>query len=81
MKNKKGFYRYIGRKTEANESVPSLINQKGELATVDMEKADICWKHGLLSSRQSRLLECIKDNFLTQEIDSCTWGGAMLWTC
>lgn len=36
--NKKGFYRYIGRKTQANESVPSLINQKGELATEGMKK-------------------------------------------
>jgi len=35
----KGFYRYIGQKTWAKVSVPPLKNEKGELATADMEKA------------------------------------------
>ena len=33
--NKKGFYRYIGRRRQAKESVPSLINETGELASSD----------------------------------------------
>jgi len=35
--NKEGFFRYIGQKRQARESVPSLINEKGELASTDME--------------------------------------------
>ncbi|GAB0178027.1 hypothetical protein GRJ2_000268000 [Grus japonensis] len=39
---------------------------------------DICWKSSTASCKQSRrLLECIKDNFLSQVIDSLT-GGEML---
>jgi len=30
--NKKGFYRYIGQKRQAKESIPPLVNEKGELA-------------------------------------------------
>ena len=37
--NKKGFYRYIGRKRQGKESV--LINEEGELASSDMEKAEV----------------------------------------
>ncbi|KFZ66869.1 hypothetical protein N338_11098, partial [Podiceps cristatus] len=33
--NKKGFYRYIGQKRQAKESVPPLVNEKGELAVTD----------------------------------------------
>lgn len=40
VKIKKGFYRYIGQKRQAKESIPPLINEKGELATADMEKAE-----------------------------------------
>jgi len=29
--NKNGFYRYIGRRSQAKESVPPLINEDGEL--------------------------------------------------
>lgn len=39
--NKKGFYRYIGRRRQAKESVPPLINETGELASSDMEKAEV----------------------------------------
>ncbi|GAB0209484.1 hypothetical protein GRJ2_003414100 [Grus japonensis] len=40
---------------------------------------DISWKSSMASCRQSRrLLECIKDNFLTQVIDSPTRGDAIL---
>lgn len=38
--NKKGFYRYAGQKREAKESARLLINEKGELITTDMEKAE-----------------------------------------
>ena len=39
--NKKGFYRYIGRRRQAKESVPSLIKSNGELASSDIEKAEV----------------------------------------
>ncbi|KFV09259.1 hypothetical protein N339_03103, partial [Pterocles gutturalis] len=42
--NKKGFYRYIGRRRQSKESVPPLINEKGELASSDMEKAEVLSK-------------------------------------
>ena len=38
--NKKGFYRYIGRKRQAKESVPPLKGS-GELASSDIEKAEV----------------------------------------
>jgi len=38
--NWKGFYRYIAQKRKAKESVPSLMDEKGELAMRDMEKAE-----------------------------------------
>ena len=41
VKNKKGFYRYIDQKRQAKESVLTLINEKGELATTDMESAEV----------------------------------------
>ena len=42
MKNsKKGFCRYIGRRRQAKESVSPLINETGELASSDMEKAEV----------------------------------------
>ena len=39
--NKKGFYRYIGRRRQAKESVPHLIKGSGELASSDTEKAEV----------------------------------------
>ena len=39
--NKKGFYRYIGRRRQAKESVPPLMKGNGELASSDIEKAEV----------------------------------------
>ena len=39
--NKKGFYRYISRRRQIKEGVPPLINEDGELASSDMEKAEV----------------------------------------
>ena len=42
VKNKKkGFYRYVGQKRQAKESIPSLAIGKGEVATTDMKKAEV----------------------------------------
>lgn len=38
---KKGSCRYIGQKRKAKESVVHLLNEKGELATMDIEKAEV----------------------------------------
>ena len=39
IKNRKGFYRYIGQKRQAEESIPPMLNE--ELATTDMEKVEV----------------------------------------
>ena len=39
--SKKGSFRYIAVKRKASKSTPHLINQKGELDTTDMEKAEV----------------------------------------
>ena len=36
--NKKGFYRYIGKKRQAKESVPPVMKGNGELASSDIKK-------------------------------------------
>ena len=38
---RKGFYRYIGQIRKAKESVLPLVDEKGELVTTDMEKAEV----------------------------------------
>ena len=42
VKNKKkGLYRYRDQKRQAKESIPPLLNEKGELATTDTDKAEV----------------------------------------
>ena len=38
--NRKRFYRYMAQKRKAKESVPPLMDEKGELVMTDMEKAE-----------------------------------------
>ena len=38
VKNNKEFYRYIGQKRQAKDSIPCLINEKGKGVTTDVEK-------------------------------------------
>ena len=38
--NMKGFYGYTCQQSQTKESVPSLINEKGKLATTGTEKAE-----------------------------------------
>lgn len=40
-RNKKCFYRYTGRRRQTKESVPPLISEDGELASSDMEEAEV----------------------------------------
>ena len=37
----KTFYRYIGQNRQAKMSVPPLVNGKGELASMDAERAEV----------------------------------------
>ena len=39
--NKKVFFRYTEQERQAKESVPPLINQKGELTSSNMEEAEV----------------------------------------
>ena len=41
VKDNKGFYRSIGRKRQAKESVPPLMKGNGELPSSDMNKAEV----------------------------------------
>jgi len=41
VKNKKRFYRNIGQKRDAKESLHPLLNERGELATTVVEKAEV----------------------------------------
>jgi len=38
--NRKRSYRYLAQKRKAKESVPHLMDEKGELVMADMQKAD-----------------------------------------
>ena len=35
------FYRYIGQKRQAKESIPPLVNKKGEFVITDTDKAEV----------------------------------------
>jgi len=39
--NKEVFYRYFGKKRQDKKSIPPLVNEKRELVTTDMEKAEV----------------------------------------
>ncbi|CAM2109003.1 unnamed protein product [Caretta caretta] len=39
--NKKGFFRYVGKKKKAKESMGPLMNEGGNLVTEDVEKANV----------------------------------------
>ena len=39
--NKKAFYRYIGRRRQAKESVPPLVKGNRDLASSDIEQAEV----------------------------------------
>jgi len=39
--NSKVFHRYFDQKGQAKERIPPLINEEGELATVNIEKAEV----------------------------------------
>lgn len=52
--NMKGFYGYTCQQSQTKESVPSLINEKGKLATVDMGRAEVLselFPHSPLAAR------------------------------
>ena len=48
-----GFYSYGGQKRQAKESVPPLVNVKGELASTNMEKAEVHSEFFVSLHRQS----------------------------
>ena len=41
VKDKKGFYRYLGRRRQAKQSVPPLMKGNGELTSSDIKKAEV----------------------------------------
>jgi len=58
--NKKVFYRYIGRKRQAKESVPPLLYEDGELASSDTEKAEVfseCFASVFTGGQTSRVCQ------------------------
>ena len=58
--NKKGFYRYIGRRRQGKESVPSLMKSNGELASSDTDKAEVlseCFASVFMGGQASRVCQ------------------------
>ena len=75
--NKKGFYRYIGQKRQAKESIPPLLNGNGELATTDMENAEVLnefFASAFTSSQDSQILE----SYIPESQPLCRNGGSKL---
>ncbi|PKU39574.1 rna-directed dna polymerase from mobile element jockey- hypothetical protein [Limosa lapponica baueri] len=64
---------------ELREEVKRRHRLKALTLLGDFNYPNICWKSNMVGCRQSRrLLECLDDNFLRQEIDSPTRGDAIL---
>ena len=58
--NKKGFYRYIGRRRQAKESVSPLMKGDGELASSDIEKTEVlneCFASVFTGGQASRVCQ------------------------
>ena len=58
--NKKGFYRYIGRRRQTKEDVPPLMKGNGELASSDIEKAEVlseCFTSVFMGGQASRVCQ------------------------
>ncbi|CAM4585984.1 unnamed protein product [Lepidochelys kempii] len=66
--NKKGFFRYVGNKKKAKESVGPLLNEGGNLVTEDVEKANVlnaCFASVFTNKVSSQ----------TTALGSTAWGG------
>ena len=58
--NKKGFYRYIGRRRQAKESVPPLMKSNRDLASSDIEKGEVlkeCFASVFMGGQASRVCQ------------------------
>ena len=64
--NKKTFYKYIGQKGQAKTGVPSLVNLKGEMASMDEEKAEV------LNELFALVFTGGQDSSLSQVPEPCT---------
>lgn len=53
--NMKRFYSYTGQKRQTKKSAPLLINEKDELDSIDMKKAEVLSVFLLQSSQPVRL--------------------------
>ena len=75
--NKKGLYKYVGQKNQANESILPLLNENGELATTDMENTDVLNKFfaSVFSSSQDSL---ILESYIPEPQHLCRNGGSKL---
>ncbi|CAM5079740.1 unnamed protein product [Natator depressus] len=65
--NKKGFFRYVGNKKKAKESVGPLLNEGGNLVTEDVEKANVL--NAFFASVFTN-----KDSSQTAALGIATWG-------
>ncbi|CAM5112066.1 unnamed protein product [Natator depressus] len=66
--NKKGFFRYVGNKKKAKESVGPLLNEGGNLVTEDVEKANVL--NAFFASVFTN-----KVSSQTTALGSTAWGG------
>lgn len=80
---RKGFYRYVGQNRQAKESIPSLVNEKGELPMTDMEKAEVlnevlfCFFALVFSGSQNSLISDVPEACITGP-QGGNWGSKSL---
>ena len=66
--NNKRFYRYIGRRRQAEESAPALMKGNGELASSGIEKAEV------LSECFASVCLCGQASHVCQDHEVRVWG-------
>ncbi|GAB0183522.1 hypothetical protein GRJ2_000817500 [Grus japonensis] len=76
-------YRPPNRREEVGEVFYKWLAEVSQsLALVlvgDFNLLDVCWKYNIAERKQSRrFLECMEDNFLTQQVSAPSMGGALL---
>ena len=76
MPHPTSFYRYIGQKRRAKTGVPSLVNLKGELTSMDKEKAEVLNEFfaSVFTDDQDSSLSRIPETCTPKPLGGDQWG-------